>query len=137
MASASTFSGSAASCLDADCAFRGRDVRVTFATGDPIFPAAEGRRFDSKIEERFARDFGRAAQGWSIVREPEPVQAGRHLVFPDFAVFRRTEPHRRWFVEIAGFWTPEYLADCVRKSEEPPEPWTAVGPSSTPLHRIP
>lgn len=95
--------------LDADCDLRGRQVKVTFATGDPIFPATEPRRFDSQIEERFARDFGRAARGWYIVREPEPVQAGKHLVFPDFAVFRSGEPNHRWLVEIVGFWTPEYL----------------------------
>ncbi len=104
--------------LDADCDLRGRRVKVTFATGDPIFPAAEPRRFDSQIEERFARDFGRAAQGWSIVREPEPVQAGGHLVFPDFAVCRRGEPDRRWLVEIAGFWTPEYLDAKLRRLRE-------------------
>ncbi len=104
--------------LDADCDLRGRRVKVTFATGDPIFPAAEPRRFDSRMEERFARDFGRAARGWSIVREPEPVQAGRHLVFPDFAVFRRGEPDRRWLVEIAGFWTPEYLDVKLRRLRE-------------------
>jgi len=104
--------------LDADCDLGGRRVKATFATGDPIFPAAEPRRFDSRIEERFARDFGRAAQGWSIVREPEPIEAGRHLVFPDFAVFRRGDPGHRWFVEIAGFWTPEYLDQKLRRLRE-------------------
>jgi predicted nuclease of restriction endonuclease-like RecB superfamily len=83
---------------------------VALATGDPIFPSQEPRRFDSALEERFARDFARTARDWSIIREPEPIEAAGHLVFPDFAVHPRLEPTRRWFVEIVGFWTPEYLS---------------------------
>jgi uncharacterized protein len=95
--------------LTARCDVRGRSTIVTLATGDPIFPASEPRRFDSKVEERFARDFGRAAPGWAIVREPEPIDAEGHLFFPDFAVHPRSDPSRRWLVEIVGFWTPDYL----------------------------
>jgi len=96
--------------LDAECLFRSRGVTVALASGDPIFPSSEPRPFDSQVEERFARDFGRAAPGWAIVREPEPIQAGGHLVFPDFAIHPRAEPERRWLIEIVGFWTAEYLA---------------------------
>lgn len=66
----------------------------------------------------FARDFGRAAPGWALVREPEPVAAGGHLLFPDFAAFPRGEPGRRWLVEIVGFWTPEYLATKLARLRE-------------------
>ena len=100
--------------LTAQCDVRGRSGLVTLASGDPIFPADEPRRFDSRVEERFARDFGRLAPGWTIVREPEPVDAEGHLFFPDFALHPRLEPNRRWLVEIVGFWTPEYL---MRKLE--------------------
>jgi predicted nuclease of restriction endonuclease-like RecB superfamily len=96
--------------LEARCDFRGRSAIVTLATGDPIFPSSEPKRFDSRVEERFARDFGRIAPAWAIVREPEPVDAEGHLFFPDFAVHPRSDPGRRWLVEIVGFWTPEYLA---------------------------
>lgn len=95
--------------LTAACDIRGRSAVVTLASGDPLFPAAEPRRFDSRVEERFARDFGRAAPAWTIVREPEPIDADGHLFFPDFAIYPRTDPARRWLVEIVGFWTPEYL----------------------------
>jgi predicted nuclease of restriction endonuclease-like RecB superfamily len=101
--------------LTARCEIRGRAAVVTLASGDPIFPAAEPRRFDSCVEERFARDFARIAPGWVVVREPEPFDAEGHLFFPDFAVHLRTEPSHRWFVEVVGFWTPEYLA---RKLEQ-------------------
>jgi len=96
--------------VEAECELRGRPATVTLASGDPIFPSTEPRRFDSQVEERFARDFGRAAPGWTIVREPEPIQSGTHLVFPDFAIHPRHDPGDRWLVEIVGFWTAEYLA---------------------------
>ncbi len=49
-----------------------RDERVTFEieTGDPLFPA-ESRVYDSRLEERFARDFAREAPDWDVIREPE------------------------------------------------------------------
>ena len=36
--------------------------------------------------------------------------AGGTLIFPDFALQHRTDPARRWLLEIAGFWTPDYVA---------------------------
>lgn len=96
--------------VEAECELRGRPATVTLASGDPIFPSAEPRRFDSQVEERFARDFGRAAPGWTVVREPEPIEAGSHLVFPNFAIHPRHDPGDRWLLEIVGFWTAEYLA---------------------------
>jgi len=101
--------------LEATCDIRGRTALVTLASGDPIFPSSEPRRFDSRLEERFARDFARLAPDWAIVREPEPIDAGGHLFFPDFAVHPRLDPSRRWLVEIAGFWTPEYLANKLER----------------------
>jgi predicted nuclease of restriction endonuclease-like RecB superfamily len=32
------------------------------------------------------------------------------LIFPDFQLRHRIHPERRALVEIAGFWTPQYLA---------------------------
>lgn len=95
--------------LDASCVFRRRAASLVLATGAPIFPAREPRRFDSLLEERFARDFARAAPEWDVVREPEAIRAGRALVFPDFLLRHRRHPDRRFLLEIVGFWTPEYL----------------------------
>ena len=96
--------------LRADCVVHERPVVLRLATGDPIFPATEPRLYDSKIEERFARDFRRAAPDWEIIREPEPVAAGSVLLFPDFVLQHRVDAGKRWLLEIVGFWTPEYLA---------------------------
>lgn len=96
--------------LVASCVHRDRRLTLQLGTGDPIFPSAEPRRFDSRLEERFAREFSRAAPEWNLLREPEAFAAGGALVFPDFAIEHRTDRSRRWLLEIVGFWTPDYLA---------------------------
>jgi predicted nuclease of restriction endonuclease-like RecB superfamily len=96
--------------LGAACAFHGRRLTLHLRTGDPIFPADEPRRYDSQLEERFAREFRRLAPDWDVLREPEPVAAGDTLIFPDFALRHRHDAARRWLLEIVGFWTPDYVA---------------------------
>ncbi len=95
--------------IHAACALRGRIASVSLATGDPIFPAAAPIAFDSRLEQRFALDVARIAPDWDVIREPEPVRAGSTLIFPDFLLRHRIHHERRVLVEIAGFWTPEYL----------------------------
>jgi predicted nuclease of restriction endonuclease-like RecB superfamily len=95
--------------LLARCTLGSRPVTVRLGSGDPIFPPeAEPRRFDSKLEERFARDFAKLAPDWDLVREPEPVAVGGAWIFPDFALVHRVS-RQRWLLEIVGFWTPAYL----------------------------
>ncbi len=95
--------------LRAPCVLYGRPYNLTIRRGDPIFPSLEPRRYDSLIEERFARDVRRLTSAWDLTREPEPVEAGGTLIFPDFAIQHRFIPERRWLIEIVGYWTPEYL----------------------------
>ena len=95
--------------LRAACVLEERVVDLQLGTGDPILPADAPRQYDSQIEERFAREFRRLAPDWDVLREPEPVAAGTHLVFPDFALQHRYDASRRWLLEIVGFWTPDYL----------------------------
>jgi uncharacterized protein len=96
--------------LRATCALRGRLVDVSVGSGDPIFPADAPAAFDSRLEERFARDVARLAPDWDVIREPEAVRSGSTLIFPDFLLRHRLHPERRVLVEIAGFWTPTYLS---------------------------
>jgi predicted nuclease of restriction endonuclease-like RecB superfamily len=84
--------------------------RLQIVSGDPIFPSTEPVAFDSTLEERFARAIRRAAPGWHVIRDPEPLVADDGLVFPDFALVDRDDGSRRWLVEIVGFWTPAYIA---------------------------
>jgi predicted nuclease of restriction endonuclease-like RecB superfamily len=87
---------------------------VVVRSGDPIATGCELERFDSRVEARFAADFARIAPDWDLIREPAPFAAAGGLVFPDFELVHRRDPARRWLVEIAGFWTRDYL---VRKLE--------------------
>ena len=96
--------------LQADCVLDGRRVALELATGDPIFPASAPRQYDSRIEERFAREFRRLAPEWDLLREPEPLAVDGAPIFPDFALQQRSNPARRWLLEIVGFWTPDYVA---------------------------
>lgn len=96
--------------LSAVCLLGGQELTFTLGTGDPLFPAAEPRRFDSRLEERFARDMKRVAPDWDVLREPAAFDASGTLIFPDFLLRHRLDPSREWWVEIVGFWTPEYVS---------------------------
>ena len=96
--------------LRAECVFDGRRLTLQLGTGDPIFPSSAPRRYDSLLEERFAREFRRVAPAWDVIREPEPIAAGGTLIFPDFALRHRSDSARQWLLEIVGFWTPDYVA---------------------------
>ncbi len=95
--------------LRAECVVHGRRLTLQLRTGDPILPAGAPRRYDSRVEERFAREFRRLALAWDVIREPEPIPAGGTLIFPDFALQDRSNPARRWLLEIVGFWTADYV----------------------------
>jgi predicted nuclease of restriction endonuclease-like RecB superfamily len=96
--------------LEARVAWRGGEHALRLGPADPVWPSVPPRRFDSALEERFAKDLAKRFPGWALVREPAPVPAGGVLLFPDFAVHPVDRPDARTFVEIVGFWTPEYLA---------------------------
>lgn len=86
--------------LDADIALPNAAGRFVLSTGDPILPADEPRPFDSNLEERFARDFGRELPDWRILREPAPVTLDHGLAFPDFELRPPSGP--AWLCEVAG-----------------------------------
>lgn len=94
--------------LRASCVIAGQHRELVIASGAPILPSKPPPAFDSRLEERFAREFRRLTTEWDLLREPAPVRAGRSLALPDFAIERRATGER-WLVEIVGFWTREYL----------------------------
>jgi hypothetical protein len=93
-------------------------VELTVKSGDPIVPAASGKTYDSKLEERFARDFGKLALDWEIVREPEAIAVDGAWIFPDFLLRHRRQPERQALLEIVGYWTPDYLDKKLRTLEK-------------------
>jgi predicted nuclease of restriction endonuclease-like RecB superfamily len=96
--------------LSAHCLVQGERLRFVVQSGDPLFPAERLRAFDSRVEERFARDLARLAPDWDVLREPTAVPALGTLIFPDFLLRHRLDPRRRFLVEILGFWTPQYVS---------------------------
>jgi hypothetical protein len=65
--------------------------------------------FDSVIEKEF---YQLGFKGWVVKREPTVLRAGQYAFIPDFSLERNGT---RIYVEIIGFWTPEYLKHKIQK----------------------
>jgi len=93
--------------LEARCQIGSCPARFHVDASDPIGAThVLPRDTDSLLEKRLQRDFARLASPWSIRRETIAVQVGAGSFFPDFTLERG---NRRVYVEIIGFYTPEYL----------------------------
>jgi hypothetical protein len=74
-----------------------------------IEPDFNGETFDSAIEKEFSLlNFN----SWSVKREPAVLKAGQYAFIPDFSLEKND---KRIYVEIIGFWTPEYLKNKIQK----------------------
>jgi hypothetical protein len=98
--------------LRAHCQLANTQGTVVLATGDPLLPGPEPRRFDSALERAFARDFAALAPDWQVLREPVPLAVGDGLAFPDFEL-RHAATGQRWLLEIAGLRDRKALARKV------------------------
>ncbi len=97
---------------------RGTERELVLTDADVSVPGVEPIAdvgFDSDVEAEFAARFEGVDLDWRLVREPEPLAAGAHVVIPDF-VFDYAPggdpdagPAFRVFFEVMGFWTPEYV----------------------------
>jgi len=77
---------------------------------------AEEAAYDSTLEQMF----GSLSLGsWKIKREPTILKAGKHAFVPDFALQRNGI---KVYLEIVGFWTPEYLEKKIEKLKQVKEP---------------
>jgi hypothetical protein len=65
--------------------------------------------FDSAIEKEF---YQLGFKGWTVRREPAVLQAGQYAFIPDFSLERNGI---KIYVEIIGFWTPEYIKNKIQK----------------------
>lgn len=91
---------------------------ISFAEreAEPQETAAEEVTYDSTIEKAFGSlNLG----GWKVLREPTILRAGRYAFVPDFALQREG---MKIYLEIVGFWTPEYLEKKIGKLKEVKEP---------------
>ncbi|MBN1359677.1 MAG: DUF790 family protein [Sedimentisphaerales bacterium] len=64
--------------------------------------------FDSSLEEALADKFGQKRNDWEMTRESRILHEHQTTFIPDFTF--RHEDGTEVFLEIVGFWTPEYLA---------------------------
>ena len=97
--------------LEATVDDRGTERELTLTDADISVPGVEpvtDVSYDSGVEESFARRFEALDLPWDLVREPDALAAGEHVVVPDFAFDWHHGAFRVYF-EIMGFWTPEYV----------------------------
>lgn len=98
--------------LEATVDDRGTERTLVLTDGDISVPGTEPvvePTYDSGVERDFATRFAALDLDWELLREPEPLAAGAHVVIPDFAFDYRHADFRVFF-EVMGFWTPEYVA---------------------------
>ncbi len=78
------------------------------------FPEApsQDEEYDSSVEESFARRFRALETRWALLREPGIVETPAGILIPDFGF---ELGGRRIYLEIVGFWTPEYLEKKISK----------------------
>jgi predicted nuclease of restriction endonuclease-like RecB superfamily len=68
--------------------------------------------YDSLIEQDFAKRFNLLDTGWTLTREPGPIPVGKHVMLPDF-LFEKGS--LKVYLEVVGFWTPQYLQNKIKK----------------------
>ncbi|MFT4923062.1 MAG: putative nuclease of restriction endonuclease-like RecB superfamily, partial [Haloarculaceae archaeon] len=107
-----TVAGTAEWRLEATIDDRGTERELGLTDGDVSVPGVDPVTevsYDSGVEADFATRFQSLDLDWDLIREPDPLAAGEHVVIPDFAFDWRHGDFRVYF-EIMGFWTPEYVA---------------------------
>jgi uncharacterized protein len=95
--------------------------RLNFALDDQSRLVSHFRRFplfDSRLESDFAADFQKAFERhhheWRLTRADAVIPLERNeVMIPDFTL--RNQNGREVYLEIVGFWTPEYLSRKIAK----------------------
>ncbi|RUM34356.1 MAG: translation initiation factor IF-2 [Archaeoglobus sp.] len=78
-----------------------------------MFPEFKlGDTYDSSLEEEFYRRMRNL--GYLVEREPGVIDAGGKAFVPDFAVWREGWSDKV-YIEIAGFWTENYIKRKIEK----------------------
>jgi predicted nuclease of restriction endonuclease-like RecB superfamily len=99
---------------------RGTERELVLTQADVTVPGVEPIAevsYDSGVEAEFARRFESLDLDWTLVREPDALAAGAHVVVPDFAFDYEFGDFRVYF-EIMGFWTPEYVTKKLSRLDD-------------------
>ncbi len=78
----------------------------------PTTPVYSEQQYDSSVEQKFAASFNSLETGWLLKREPEPLITGNRVLIPDFSFEKEGA---KVYLEIAGFWTQDYLEKKIQK----------------------
>lgn len=92
-------------------------------------------QFDSSVEQAFAEKFGAEREGWTLRHEGGFLVRGQRVFVPDFVATH--EDGTRVYLEIVGFWTPEYLAAKARTLTLFAEVPILVAIAAKTVHKLP
>jgi predicted nuclease of restriction endonuclease-like RecB superfamily len=100
--------------------FRGNRRLLTFelsSTDKILLPSAQcdAPAYDSSLEESFGNRFNAMGSRWKLTREPEPIPTGANVMIPDFSFELGSQ---KVFLEVVGFWTPEYVERKIAKLKQ-------------------
>jgi len=99
--------------------------RLELSSGEVLLPLAEPRiEFDSSLEEELYFRLKSSMPGVKIQREPEVIRAGDFAFIPDFKL---KKGEKEVYIEIAGFWTEEYLRKKIEKVKKLSVPLIVIG----------
>ena len=95
--------------LDADVKLRRWSVKFTLSPQDQLRPSwPDEDEYDSSLEKSFVEKWGtEPREGWSLSHEADFLWKEQQIFTPDFVLSHADG--RRVYLEIAGFWTPEYI----------------------------
>jgi predicted nuclease of restriction endonuclease-like RecB superfamily len=83
---------------------------LVLRSGDPVTSFAASLPAGGRAVQRLARELAAASTDWQVDPDPAPVRAGEAWWWPEVELRHRTEPDRKYLLQISGFWTRGALA---------------------------
>jgi len=105
--------------------YSGKIYRLEILSGTTLFPErSEAIEFDSSLEEELYTRLKASRPDIEIQREPRVIKSGGYAFIPDF---RLKKGSKEVYIEIAGFWTEDYLKKKVEKVKKANVPLIVIG----------
>ena len=88
---------------------RSQRLQLSLSSSDGLSsPIERADEFDSSVEQNLMQTWQRdPIPGWQIFRETAILTLRQKIYLPDFVLEHQSGA--RYYVEVLGFWTPEYL----------------------------
>lgn len=92
---------------------RDRTYRLELSSEDGLRgPHQRPDDYDSELERQLVDGWEQATPpGWTMTRESELLFRDQSVLTPDFVLRHDDRPRDPVYVELVGFWTPEYLQE--------------------------